>query len=151
MEDRDASLYRVVESLIVFQRDFFYYGISYLAPLRQKDVADELKLAPSTISRVANNKYLSCKWGIFPISYFFTQKATEKNVNNEINPNASYVSTGYSRQACKEMIKNISDTHKNISDKEIAEILLKKGIKISRRTVAKYREELGIKNSFKRK
>jgi len=151
LEDRDATLCKVVESLTLFQRDFFYYGISYLAPLRQKDIANELKLSPSTISRIANSKYLSCKWGIFPISYFFTQKATKHKASNEINPNASYTSTGYSRQACKEMIKSISNSHKNISDKEIAEILLKKGINISRRTVTKYRKELGIKNSFKRK
>ncbi len=150
IDERNETLLKVAKELTIFQKDFFYYGISYLSPLRQKDLAEELKLSTSTISRIANNKYLSCQWGTFPISYFFTQKAISNKEKSVLPIGASYVNSGYSKQACMEMIKTISVSHPEASDRMIAQMLEKKGIKISRRTIAKYREELGIKNSRKR-
>ena len=147
---RENTLIRVVKAITVFQQDFFYYGIAYLSPLRQKDIADELNISNSTVSRIANNKYVSCKWGIFPVSYFFTQKVTNNNVAKLLSPKENYVASGISTQACKEMIRSIASSHKNISDREIADMLSKKGVNISRRTVAKYRNEIGIKSSHKR-
>ncbi len=146
ISERSTTLFRVVERIVVFQRDFFYYGFSFLSPLRQKDLADDLKLSNSTISRIANSKYLECKWGIFPISYFFTQKLPQRKTQRRVYSTKSYVASGYSRQACKEIIKSILK-EKPISDSKIAELLSKKGIHIARRTVAKYRQELGINKS----
>ena len=150
IENRSSTLLKVVELITVFQRDFFCYGISYLSPLRQKDVADELNMSPSTISRIASNKYLYCNWGLFKIGYFFTQKVISNNATRILNPSTSYIGSGFSKQACKEMIKNIITEKPNMSDREIGDILTKKGITISRRTIAKYRKELGIKGLYGR-
>ncbi|MGP1439016.1 MAG: RNA polymerase factor sigma-54 [Treponema sp.] len=150
INERKSTLLRVVEAITIFQRDFFYYGISYLSPLRQKDVAQELNISASTVSRIASNKYLYCKWGLFRIGYFFTQKATSNIATEFLNPKATYVSSGFSKQACKEMIKSIIENNSSIPDREIGKELSKRGVSISRRTIAKYREELGIKSSHKR-
>lgn len=150
IEDRNSTLLKVVQLITIFQRDFFCYGISYLSPLRQKDIAEELNMSPSTISRIASNKYLYCNWGFFKIGYFFTQKATSTSTKNLLANKTSYIASGVSKQACKEMIKAIIKDSPNIPDREIGEVLKKKGITISRRTIAKYRKELGIKNSSKR-
>lgn len=148
IEDRNSTLLKVVQLIAVFQRDFFCYGISYLCPLRQKDIAEELKISPSTISRIASNKYLYCNWGLFRIGHFFTQKTISDDSIKLLN--TSYVGSGFSKQACKEMIKNIITEKPNMPDREIGEVLSKKGITISRRTIAKYRKELGIKGLHKR-
>lgn len=150
IEDRENTLIKVIKSIIVFQRDFFYYGMKYLSPLRQKDIADELKLAASTVSRVVSNKYLACKWGIFPINYFFSHKAVSAKDDSLLPLHSNYVASGYSKQACKEIIRNISEANPKISDSKIAELLEKKGIKLARRTITKYRNEMGIKVSHKR-
>ena len=150
IKERENTLIKVIASIIVFQREFFYYGVKYLSPLRQKDIAEELHLATSTISRVLANKYLACEWGIFPISYFFSQKATTSQSSAMLPLQSNYVASGYSKQACKEIIRNICETNPNISDSKIATLLEKKGIKLSRRTITKYRNEMGIKVSHKR-
>lgn len=116
--------------------------------MRQKDIAEELKISPSTISRIASNKYLYCNWGLFRIGHFFTQKTISDDSTKLLN--TSYVGSGFSKQACKEMIKNIITEKPNMPDREIGEVLSKKGITISRRTIAKYRKELGIKGLHKR-
>jgi len=150
IEDRNSTLLKVVQLITIFQRDFFCYGISYLSPLRQKDVAEELNMSPSTISRIASNKYLCCNWGLFKIGHFFTQKFIPNNATNVLNHETSYVGSGFSKQACKEMIKTIINEEPDMSDREIGEALSKKGVKISRRTIAKYRKELGIKGLHER-
>ncbi len=150
IEERESTLLKVIASIIVFQRDFFYYGVKYLCPLRQKDIADELALSPSTISRIVSNKYLACKWGTFPISYFFSNKAVSDKETGFSTIQSNYVASGYSKQACKEIIRNICETNPKISDSKIAELLEKKGITLARRTITKYRNEMGIKVSHKR-
>ena len=150
IKNRKSTLLKIVELITIFQRDFFCYGISYLSPLRQKDIAEELNMSPSTVSRIASNKYLYCNWGLFKIGYFFTQKATSNNDTDILSPNASYVGSGYSKQACKEIIKDIITEKPDMPDREIGEALSKKGITISRRTIAKYRKELGIKGVHER-
>jgi len=105
-----------------------------LRPLNLRDVAGELGLHESTISRVTSNKYLACEHGIFNFKFFFS---------NALSSNQGNVST----TLVKELIQNIINEEKAenpLSDKEIAEILQKRGIDIARRTVAKYREELKI-------
>ncbi|HOA82518.1 MAG TPA: RNA polymerase factor sigma-54 [Thermodesulfovibrio thiophilus] len=134
LEQRNKTIYRVTESLLKFQKDFFDKGVSYLRPLNLRDVAGELGLHESTISRVTSNKYLACDHGIFNFKFFFS---------NALSSNQGNVST----TLVKELIQNIINEEKAenpFSDKEIAEILQKRGIDIARRTVAKYREELKI-------
>ncbi|WP_028844476.1 RNA polymerase factor sigma-54 [Thermodesulfovibrio thiophilus] len=134
LEQRNKTIYRVTESLLKFQKDFFDKGVSYLRPLNLRDVAGELGLHESTISRVTSNKYLACEHGIFNFKFFFS---------NALSSNQGNVST----TLVKELIQNIINEEKAenpLSDKEIAEILQKRGIDIARRTVAKYREELKI-------
>ncbi|HHW19884.1 RNA polymerase factor sigma-54 [Thermodesulfovibrio thiophilus] len=134
LEQRNKTIYRVTESLLKFQKDFFDKGVSYLRPLNLRDVAGELGLHESTISRVTSNKYLACDHGIFNFKFFFS---------NALSSNQGNVST----TLVKELIQNIINEEKAenpLSDKEIAEILQKRGIDIARRTVAKYREELKI-------
>ncbi len=150
IEERNSTLLKVVQLITVFQRNFFCYGISYLSPLRQKDVAEELNVSASTISRIASNKYLYCNWGLFKISYFFTQKFISGNRTKPLPTETAYVGNGVSRQACKEMIKNIISETPNISDREIGENLNRRGVTVSRRTIAKYRKELGIKGLYER-
>lgn len=150
IEDRNSTLLKVVQLITVFQRNFFCYGISYLSPLRQKDLAEELNVSPSTISRIASNKYLYCNWGLFRIGHFFTQKVTSNNATKLLPTETSYISSGFSKQACKEMVKTIITEKPNMSDREIGEALNKRGITISRRTIAKYRKELGIKGLHER-
>jgi RNA polymerase sigma-54 factor len=134
LEQRNRTIYRVTESLIKFQREFFDKGISHLKPLNLRDIAEDLGLHESTISRVTSNKYLACDHGIFSFKFFFG--------------NALHSSTGaICSSKVKELIQKIiseENPQNPLSDSEISEILKKQGIDIARRTVAKYREELKI-------
>lgn len=134
IEQRNRTIYRVTESLLKFQREFFDKGVSYLKPLNLKDIAEDLGLHESTISRVTSNKYLACDHGIFSFKFFFS---------NAISSNNGGVSSTLVKDLIQKIIDN-EDPAKPLSDHEIADELKKKGIDIARRTVAKYREELKI-------
>lgn len=141
IHQRQNTIYRVTESIVKFQRDFLDHGIEKLRPLVLKDVADDIEMHESTVSRVTTNKYVHTPQGVFELKYFFTTAI--KTAGGEI-----------SSSSIKERIKNIIAAEKPdapISDQEIAEILSKENIDIARRTVAKYREGLGILSSSKRK
>lgn len=137
------------------QHAFFEKGSRYLVPLRQKDVAGAIGVDDSTISRMANGKYLLCDWGLFPFSYFFTNAVNEATVQNQkINNIVGEESSPTSKEGVKFEIKKILEEHKSdkkpLSDQKISDILSQRGIKIARRTVAKYRSELNIESSFSR-
>ena len=106
-----------------------------------KDMAEKIKVHETTISRLANGKYLRCPWGIFEIKYFFS---------NQVDSNQSELS----KEAIKVMLKEILEEHagggKSLSDQKLADLLTQRGVKIARRTVAKYRKELNIDSSFDR-
>lgn len=142
LRERDKTILKVVESIIKHQENFFENGVEYLTPLTLKVVAQELELHESTISRATSDKYLYSPRGIYELKYFFNT-AVENNSGKEL-ANESI------KQFVAEYIK--SENKKTpLSDQEIAEkIELNKGIKIARRTVAKYRESLGIMSSSKR-
>ena len=142
LKDRDKTIIKVVESIIKHQENFFENGVEHLNPLTLKIVAQELDLHESTISRATADKYLYSPRGIFELRYFFNT-AVENNSGKEL-ANESI------KQFVAEIIK--SENKENpLSDQEISEkIELNKGIKIARRTVAKYRESLGIMSSSKR-
>lgn len=134
IEQRNKTIYRVTESLVKFQREFFDKGVSYLKPLNLKDIAADLGLHESTVSRVTSNKYLACEHGLFNFRFFFS---------NALSSNYGGISTTLVKDLIQKIINE--ENHANpLSDKEISDILKKQGIDIARRTVAKYREELKI-------
>ncbi len=141
LDQRNKTIYRVTESILTFQRDFFDKGVTYLKPLNLKDIAAELSLHESTISRVTSNKYLSCPRGIYGFRFFFS---------NAIPSDSGEISA----TTVKEMVKKIvaeEDTAKPLSDMCIVDIFKSQNINIARRTIAKYREELKIPSQSQRK
>ena len=128
-------------AIVEFQRPFFIDGPKHLAPLTLGDISGELGLHETTVSRVANGKYMQTEWGIFELRHFFT---------NSISGTGSGGSK-YSKEGVKEIIREIvSSDEAHLSDKDIVEILQKQGISLARRTVAKYRNELDLGSSFNR-
>ncbi|MDR2535034.1 MAG: RNA polymerase factor sigma-54 [Treponema sp.] len=141
INQRNHTLLRVTRGILTFQRDFFLRGPKYLAPLTLRDIADELGLHETTISRAANSKYMQTEWGIFEVRHFFTNSITGSGSRG----------SRYSKEGVKEIIRElISDEARGFSDQEIAGILAKQGISLARRTVAKYRNELELGSSYKR-
>ncbi len=140
---RNQTLFKITKAIIEFQRNFFLKGPKYLSPLTLKDVADEVGVHETTVSRISNAKYVQTEWGIFPLKYFFS---------NSIS-GAGSKGSRYSKGGVKEIIREIiedNSTGKKLSDQKISDILKSRGINIARRTVAKYRSELLIDSSFDR-
>ena len=143
IQQRQRTIYRVVESIVKFQRDFFDSGVEHLKPLVLRDVAEDIEMHESTISRVTNNKYVHTPQGIFELKYFFNSAIERRDGGDAM-----------SSMSIKNRLKAIvqeEDTAKPLSDNAIAELFKKEGIKLARRTVAKYREQLGILPSKLRK
>ncbi len=143
LNQRQRTLYKVIESIVRFQMDFFEKGISHLKPLILKEVADDIGVHESTVSRITTNKYVSTPFGIFELKFFFSSSISTEN-GKEI-----------SSESVKNIIKKLieeEDSKKPLTDQKIVELLKDKWqINIARRTVAKYREALGIPSSNKRK
>ena len=139
---RNSSLFKLVLILVNFQKEFFEKGPKFLMPLTMKDVAEEIGLSESTISRLASSKYIQTEWGIHEIKYFFSNAIKKNKDKNDT-----------SSESVREIIKEIFENEKGgkISDQKIVEILGNKGIKIARRTVTKYRKMLNILPSHHRK
>ena len=142
IQQRQRTIYKTMESILKSQKDFFDRGIEYLKPLVLKDVADDIGMHESTISRVTNNKYVQTPHGIFELKYFF---------NSAIS---SYGGDDIASESVKEKIRQLisgEDTKKPLSDQAIVNLLNKNDINIARRTVTKYREMMGVPSSSKRK
>jgi RNA polymerase sigma-54 factor len=142
IQQRQKTIYRVAESLVKYQRDFFDKGINYLRPMVLKDIADEVEMHESTISRVTTNKYIHTPRGIFELKYFF---------NSGINRTDG---DSIASESVKEQIRRIiadENPQQPYNDSQLVTILEESGISIARRTVAKYREIMGILPSPKRK
>ena len=142
IHQRQRTIYRVTESIMRFQREFLDQGIEYLRPLILKDVAADTELSESTISRVVTNKYVHTPRGLYELKFFF---------NSSIQKRSGEV---IASQSVKEQIQKLvqqEDPKKPLSDQEIVELLSKTGIRIARRTVAKYRSMLGVLPSSKRR
>jgi RNA polymerase sigma-54 factor len=141
LKRRTSTLYELASKLVEIQKEFFFYGPAYIKPLTVKEMAQMLKVNDSTVSRIINNKYIATPFGIYPLKYLFSHKIDSEN--GEVSAKKVY-----------EMIKKIIESEGNnskLSDAKIEKILNSNGIKISRRTVAKYRQKLNIKSSFERK
>jgi RNA polymerase sigma-54 factor len=143
IEQRRKTIIRVTECIVEKQREFFEKGVAYLRPMILRDVAETVGMHESTISRVTTNKYVHTPQGLFELKYFFNSSI--RRVSDEDIASESV------KQAIKKIIEE-EDKSNPFSDQAIVEMLEKKeGIQIARRTVAKYREMLGILASSKRK
>jgi RNA polymerase sigma-54 factor len=141
LDQRNKTIYRVTESILKFQHDFFRKGFKYLKPLKLKDIAEDLGMHESTISRVTSSKYLQCPQGLVSFKFFFSNALSSTNGN---------VPSSTVKDTIRQLIEK-EDHKKPYSDKMIAEMLKNNGINIARRTVAKYRDELRIPSHTKRK
>jgi RNA polymerase sigma-54 factor len=142
VDQRQRTLRKVTHSIVKFQRDFLDRGLSHLRPLSLRDVGEDIGMHESTISRVTTNKYVETPQGLFELKYFF-----HSGIASGDGEMVSSVSV-------KKMIQDIlaaEDPAKPQSDQEVAQALQKRGLTIARRTVAKYREELGILPSHQRR
>ena len=142
IQQRQRTIIKVAESILKFQRDFFDKGIAHLKPLILRDVAEDIGMHESTVSRVTTSKYVHTPQGIFELKFFFNSGISRTNGED------------LASQAVKSKIKELvgaEDPKRPHSDQKIVELLKKSGIDIARRTVAKYREQLGILSSSKRK
>ncbi len=143
IEQRRKTIIKVSECIVEKQRDFFEKGVAFLKPMILRDIAEAVGMHESTISRVTTNKYMHSPAGLFELKYFFNSSI--RRVGEEDIASESV------KQAIKKIIED-EDKQSPLSDQAIVEILEKtEGIKIARRTVAKYREMLGILASSKRK
>lgn len=141
LRHRSDSLFILAMALSKYQSDFFYSGPKALKPLTMKVIAEEVGLSESTISRLASSKYIQTDWGLHEIKYFFTNSIGKSGENEK------------SSESVRELIKEIilNEKEGKITDQKISQILENKGIKIARRTVAKYRKKLDILPSHYRK
>jgi len=142
IHQRQRTIYKVMQSIIKHQRDFFERGVRHLKPLNLRDVADDIEMHESTVSRVTTNKYVHTPQGIFELKYFF---------NSSI---ARFDGDAMASEAVKEHIRRIisaEDPRRPLSDQRIAEMLKAANIDIARRTVTKYREAMNILSSTQRR
>jgi RNA polymerase sigma-54 factor len=141
-EQRQRTIYKVAESIVKNQREFFDHGVHQLKPLVLRDVAEDINMHESTVSRVVNNKYMHTPQGVYEMKFFF-----HRGIDSSSGDNVSSMSI---KQTIKDIISS-EDPNKPFSDSKIVTLLKSKGLNIARRTVAKYRVELKIPPSKMRK
>jgi len=142
VDQRQRTLRRVTQSIVKFQQEFLDKGLPALRPLSLRDVAEDIGMHESTVSRVTTNKYVETPQGLFELKYFFHSGIAAGN-----GEMVSSISV-------KKMIQDLlaqEDPSKPLSDQAVAQILKGRGLSIARRTVAKYREELGLLPSHQRR
>jgi RNA polymerase sigma-54 factor len=142
IHQRQKTIYRVMESILKFQRGFFEKGIAFLKPMVLRDVAEDIGMHESTISRVTTNKYVHTPRGIFELKYFFNSSI--QRIQGEAVASASV------QEKIRQIIES-ENPKKPYSDDKISKILKESNISIARRTVAKYREMMRVLPSNKRK
>ena len=142
IQQRQVTLYKVTKSIVTFQRDFFEKGINALKPLVLREIADDIQMHESTVSRVTTNKYVHTPQGIYELKFFFSGKVG-----------------GYGKEVSVKRVQNLirqliteEDPRRPLSDEMICQLLKERHtITIARRTVAKYREMMKILSSSERK
>ncbi|PYQ89851.1 MAG: RNA polymerase sigma-54 factor [Acidobacteria bacterium] len=142
VEQRQKTIFKVAKSIVNFQRDFLDHGIEHLRPLVLRDVANDIGMHESTVSRVVTNKYMHTPQGVFEMKYFF-----HSGISSSYGESVSSVTI---KQRIRKIIEN-EDPRKPLSDSKIVSILQREGLVLARRTIAKYREELKIPTSNQRK
>lgn len=138
IEQRRLTIYRIVETLLRLQRPFFDYGVRHLRPLTLREVAVEIDVHESTVSRATANKYIQTPHGVFPLRVLFDSGVESAN------------GKGAAAESVKRLLADLvsqEDPYKPYSDQQLSELLARRGISVSRRTVAKYRQEANIPSS----
>lgn len=140
VSSRRDTLMKICKILVEEQKEFLEKGSAYLKPLRMQELAQKAGVHESTVSRAVKEKYLQCSWGIFPMNYFFAQSVSEKEIHTK-------------DAVKKELEKVIQEEDKKhpLSDQKISDKMQEKGILVSRRTIAKYRSQIGIADAGRRK
>lgn len=142
LDQRQRTIYKVANSIVQQQLDFFDHGIEHLRPMVLRDVADDIGMHESTVSRVVSNKYMNTPRGLYPMKFFF-----HSGIDRDHGENISSLTV---KRKLQQMIQS-ENPKRPLSDSELMKILNREGIQIARRTVAKYREELNIPSSTERK
>lgn len=142
IEHRRQTIYRVVECIVDRQREFLDHGVEHIKPMMLKDVAEDIGMHLSTISRVVNRKYAHTPQGVIELRRFFSE--------GMMNEDGEEVSTRILKLRIKKLVEE-EDSKKPLTDEQIVKILSKEGVKLSRRTVAKYRDQMNIPGSRERK
>jgi RNA polymerase sigma-54 factor len=142
IEHRRQTIYKVVESIVQRQRDFLDHGVQHIKPMMLKDIAEDIGMHLSTVSRVVNRKYAHTPQGVIELRRFFTE--------GMLNEDGEEISTRIIKLQIKKLIEE-EDSHNPITDDQVVKILAKDGIKLSRRTVAKYRDQMQIPGSRERR
>ena len=142
IERRGSTLMELAKFLLERQRDFFEHGEQGIRPLKMKEAAAAMNVHESTVSRAVRDKYLQCPWGLYPLSYFFSAGIAGEDEEE--------VSARKIRLEIRKLIDG-EDKKKPRSDQKLCDLLQEQGIAVSRRTVAKYREEMGIGSTRERK
>lgn len=143
IHNRQKTIYRVMESIVKHQRDFFDKGVHFLKPMVLREVASDIGVHESTISRVTTNKYVHTPVGTFELKYFFNSGISSGDGSGDV-----------ASESVKEKIRSLiakEDSKRPLSDQKLVELLQEDGIEIARRTVAKYRESMNILSSARRK
>ncbi len=159
---RQQIIVRSCSFLVKYQKNFFKKGPGYLAPLTQRQFAQMLDIHESSVSRLADSKFIHCDWGTFPLKYFFSSslgktavQVTAKTESELIEKtsaeqNQSVISSNNVKFEIEKILKAQKEGEKKLSDQKIADMLAQKGISVARRTVAKYRSQLNIASSYDR-
>lgn len=142
IEHRRQTIYKVVESIVRRQKDFLDHGVQSIKPMMLKDIAEDIGMHLSTVSRVVNRKYAHTPQGVIELRRFFTE--------GMLNEDGEEISTRIIKLKIKKLIEE-EDSHSPITDDQVVKILVKDGIKLSRRTVAKYRDQMSIPGSRERR
>ena len=142
LDQRQRTIYKVANSIIHQQRDFLDRGIDHLRPMVLRDVADDIGMHESTVSRVVSNKYIHTPRGLFPMKFFF-----HSGIDRDFGDDISSLTV---KRKIEDLIK-AEDSKRPLSDNALTKALNREGINIARRTVAKYRDELQIPSSTDRK
>jgi RNA polymerase sigma-54 factor len=143
IQQRQKTIYKVTESIIKHQTEFFEKGAAFIRPMILKDIANDIEMHESTVSRVTTNKYVHTPLGVFELKYFFNSGISRSDGGDSL-----------ASESVKLKIKGLvakENPQKPLSDQKIVELLKKEGLQIARRTVAKYRDVLGILPSSSRK
>ena len=143
LDQRQRTIIKVASEIVKQQEAFFRHGVSHLRPLTLRQIADAIEMHESTVSRVTSNKYLSCARGLFELKYFFTSAIQSADGGDAVSAEAV-------KSAIRALIQ-AENPKKILSDDTLVEMLNAKGFDIARRTVAKYREAMGIGSSVQRR
>jgi RNA polymerase sigma-54 factor len=143
LDQRQRTIIKVATEIVKQQEAFFLHGVAHLKPMTLRQVADVIEMHESTVSRVTSNKYLSCARGLFELKYFFTSAIQSADGGDAVSAEAV-------KSAIRALIQ-AEDPRKILSDDTLVELLNARGFDIARRTVAKYREAMGIGSSVQRR